>query len=86
MITPGQQLAAARDTIRSLEEQLIGLYEEKEQAIAYESTIRSLTEMVESLDAQVCDLLEQRAEFERQVAEAILMPRQATLPRLAAAA
>lgn len=48
-----------------MEEQLVALYEEKVQA----PTREALEAMVESLNAQVCALLDEKAELERRLVE-----------------
>ncbi len=59
---PAAAPAAARVALRSMEEQLIALYEEKAQA-------PDLAAMVESLEAQVCALIEEKAELQRLLDE-----------------
>lgn len=86
MITPEQQLASARDAIRSMEEQLVALYAEQEQAVAHEGTIQRLRETVESLDAQVCALLDERSDLERQFATAVRSARPLALTATTAVA
>lgn len=56
--SPEYDPAAAREAIASMEAQLVALYEEKLQA----PTREALLAMVESLDAQVCALLDAQAE------------------------
>ncbi len=62
MSAPDHDPAAARDALRSMEEQLVALYEEKAQA-------PDLAAMVESLEAQVCALIEEKAELQRLLDE-----------------
>lgn len=80
MTSPGHQLAAALDAVHSMEEQLNALYEEKAQV----PTREALEETIASLDAQVCALLDERAELERRLAAAAAA-RPARAPALAAA-
>ncbi len=62
MSAPDHDPAAARDALRSMEEQLVALYEEKARA-------PDLAAMVESLEAQVCALIEEKAELQRLLDE-----------------
>jgi hypothetical protein len=55
---PDHDLAEAHAALRSMEEQLVALYDEKAQA-------PDLAAMVESLEAQVCALIEEKAELQR---------------------
>lgn len=69
-VTPTEhELAAARDALRSMEAQLVVLYEEKEQTTGRDaSTVMGA--MVESLAAQVCALIDEKADLERRLADA----------------
>jgi hypothetical protein len=51
---------AAHEALRSMEAQLVALYEEKAQA-------PDLAAMVTSLEAQVCALIDEKAELQRQL-------------------
>ena len=58
MSAPDHDPAAARDALRSMEEQLVALYDEKARA-------PDLAATVGSLEAQVCALSEEKAELQR---------------------
>lgn len=64
-MTPAdRELATAREMIRSMEAQLIALYEEQDRTAGHDA----LEAMVASLNAQVCALLDEKADLERELA------------------